>query len=88
MPGADLLISFAIATFIFGYMPGPAIIYIAAQTMAIGHRAGLMAAIGLHIGGYVHVLAAALGLAVILEVIPTLFLAAEHCARRKRSHAR
>ena len=75
MPVADLLISFAIATFIFGYMPGPAIIYIAAQTMAVGRRAGLMAAIGLHVGGYVHVLAAALGLAVILEVIPTLFLA-------------
>ena len=36
--------------------------------------AGFKAALGLHVGGYVHVLAAALGLAVILELVPTLFV--------------
>lgn len=43
--------------------------------MANGRQAGLMAALGLHTGGYIHVIAAALGLAVILELVPTLFLA-------------
>ena len=74
MPPADLLIAFAIATFIFGYMPGPALVYTAAQTLAYGRRGGLMAALGLHVGGYAHVLAAAFGLAVILELVPTVFL--------------
>lgn len=74
MPGWDLLLSFGVATLIFGYMPGPAIVYTAAQTLAFGRSGGLMAALGLHFGGYVHVLAAALGLAVILELVPTLFL--------------
>ena len=74
MASWDLLISFGIATLIFGYVPGPAIVYTAAQTLAFGRSGGLMAALGLHVGGYVHVLAAALGLAVILELVPTLFL--------------
>ncbi len=75
MASWDLLTSFAIATFLFGYMPGPAIVYTAAQTLAFGRRGGLMAALGLHFGGYIHVIASALGLAVILTLVPTLFLA-------------
>ena len=73
MASPEILISFAIATLIFGYMPGPALVYTAAQTMAFGRQGGFKAALGLHVGGYVHVFAAALGLAVILELVPTLF---------------
>lgn len=49
--------------------------YAAAQTMARGRKAGLMAALGLHMGGYVHVLAAAVGLSALFVAIPTLYVA-------------
>ncbi len=75
MPGLDLLIPFAIATAVFAYFPGPALLYTAAQTLAGGRRAGFMAALGIHLGCYVHVLAAALGLSAILQYVPSLYLA-------------
>lgn len=74
MPSYDILIAFLFATMIFAYMPGPAMLYATAQTIARGRRAGWMAALGIHIGGYVHVIAAALGLAVLFEVIPVFYL--------------
>lgn len=73
MPSYDLLISFAIATIIFGYMPGPALLYTAAQTLARGKRAGFMAAIGIHVGCYAHVFAATLGLSAIFTHVPLAF---------------
>ncbi|MBY5933462.1 LysE family translocator [Tateyamaria omphalii] len=75
MPGFDTLLAFLIATAIFAYIPGPAMLYATAQTLARGARAGLMAALGIHIGGYVHVLAAAFGLAILFELVPPLYLA-------------
>lgn len=75
MPAADLLIAFFLAAAIFAYMPGPAMLYAAAQTIARGRRAGWMAALGIHVGGYAHVLAAALGLAVLFTTVPLVFSA-------------
>jgi threonine/homoserine/homoserine lactone efflux protein len=74
MPGLDTLIAFALATAVFAYMPGPAMLYAAAQTLARGRRAGWMAALGIHVGGYVHVVAAAAGLAVLFAAVPPLYL--------------
>ncbi|MEO0750796.1 MAG: LysE family translocator [Pseudomonadota bacterium] len=75
MPGPDLLIAFILATFVFGYMPGPALLYTAARTLAGGRRDGWHAALGLHMGGYVHVLAAAFGLALLFQAVPVLYTA-------------
>lgn len=74
MPSMELLIAFVMATAVFAYMPGPALLYTAAQTLARGRRAGWLAVLGLHIGGYVHVCAAALGLAVLFKAVPVLYL--------------
>ena len=74
MPGLDLLIPFAIATALFAYFPGPALLYTAAQTIARGRRAGFMAAFGIHLGCYLHVIAAALGLSALLHYVPTLYI--------------
>ncbi|MGB3898732.1 MAG: LysE family translocator [Mesorhizobium sp.] len=54
-------------------MPGPAILYMSAQTLAYGHRAGLMAALGIHLGCYVHIAAASVGLAALLHHAPALY---------------
>lgn len=75
MPSLELLIAFILAASIFAYMPGPATLYTAAQTIARGRRAGWFAVFGIHIGGYSHVFAAAIGLAVLFEAIPPLYLA-------------
>lgn len=75
MPSIELLVAFFIATSVFAYMPGPAMLYAAAQTMARGKKAGWLAAIGIHVGGYAHVAAAALGLAVLFDIVPFLYTA-------------
>ena len=75
MPSFEILVAFVVATSIFAYMPGPSSLYAAAQTIARGRRAGWFAALGIHIGGYVHVLAAAVGLAILFQAIPILYLA-------------
>lgn len=73
MPSYDLLIAFLVATSVFAYMPGPSTLYATAQTLALGKRGGLYAALGIHAGGYVHVVAATLGLAALFEAIPILY---------------
>ncbi|TIL82492.1 MAG: LysE family translocator, partial [Mesorhizobium sp.] len=41
MPSSELLIAFFATTAIFAYIPGPAMLYAAAQTMARGRWSGL-----------------------------------------------
>jgi threonine/homoserine/homoserine lactone efflux protein len=74
MPTSDILLAFLLAAGIFAYMPGPALLYAAAQTIARGRKAGFLAALGLHVGGYVHVIAAAFGLAIVFKLVPSLYL--------------
>lgn len=73
MPSLDLLLAFAAATAVFAFLPGPALLYTAAQTLAHGRGGGLRAAFGIHIGGTVHVIAATLGLASLFAVAPILY---------------
>ena len=75
MPSTELLAAFFLTTAIFAYIPGPAMLYAAAQTLARGRRSGLMASLGIHIGGYAHVLAAACGLTMLFHAVPMLYLA-------------
>jgi threonine/homoserine/homoserine lactone efflux protein len=46
--------------------PGPDMAYMLTRTIAQGRKAGIVAAIGINVGAYVHVLAAVLGLSAIL----------------------
>lgn len=75
MPPVDLLIAFLVSTALFAFVPGPAMLYAAARTLAGGRRAGLMAALGVHVGGYAHVLAATMGLSVLFHAVPILYTA-------------
>lgn len=60
------LITFAIAAFILAITPGPGIAYVVARTVASGRKEGLASCLGTGIGGMLHVLAAALGLSVLV----------------------
>ena len=75
MPPVELLRSFAITTAIFAYTPGPAMLFVMAQTLARGRRGGLLAAFGVHVGGYAHVLAASFGLSAIFLHVPLAYMA-------------
>jgi threonine/homoserine/homoserine lactone efflux protein len=74
MPSTELLIAFLATTAVFAYIPGPAMLYAAAQTIARGRWSGLMAALGIHLGGYAHVIAAAAGLSILFHAVPTLYM--------------
>lgn len=71
----NYLIPFFIATLIFGFVPGPSIMYTMAQTVSRGRRGGLNAAFGIHIGCFAHIIAAALGLSAIFSLVPELYVA-------------
>lgn len=75
MPSTELLIAFIATAAIFAFIPGPAMLYAAAQTMARGRWSGLMATLGIHLGGYVHVVAAAAGLSILFHAVPMLYMA-------------
>ncbi|CAM5369706.1 Homoserine/homoserine lactone efflux protein [Mycolicibacterium aubagnense] len=74
MPSTELLIAFFITTSVFAYIPGPAMLYATAQTIARGRWSGFMAAAGIHLGCTVHVVAAAAGLSVLFHAVPVLYL--------------
>ena len=56
-------------------VPGPDMAYMLTRTIAQGRRAGLMAAIGINAGAYVHVCAAVFGLSAILAASSIAFTA-------------
>lgn len=73
MPSTDLLMPFFLASAVFACVPGPGMLYAAAQTLASGRQAGWWSALGFHIAGLGHVAAAAFGVSTLLAVMPTLF---------------
>jgi threonine/homoserine/homoserine lactone efflux protein len=75
MPSIELLLTFFVTTALFAFMPGPAVIYTLARTVAGGRKVGVMAVLGIHIGCYAHIFAAAAGLSVLFHAVPTLYLA-------------
>lgn len=75
MPAIDILVTFIVTTALFAFIPGPAMMYAAARTLAGGRSAGLMASLGIHLGCYVHVAAAAAGLSMLFHAVPALYLA-------------
>ncbi len=75
MASYELLAAFLVTTALFAYVPGPAMLYIIAQTMARGRAAGLMAVLGIHLGCYIHIVAAVAGLSVLFQAVPWLYLA-------------
>ncbi|MBZ8134402.1 LysE family translocator [Afifella sp. IM 167] len=75
MPSSDLLVPFFLASAVFACVPGPGMLYAAAQTLAGGRRAGWLSCLGFHIAGIGHVAAAALGVSALLQAVPAAFVA-------------
>ncbi len=60
------LFLFLTAAVLLAIAPGPGMLYVLARSLAAGKREGVLSALGTFLGGMVHVIAAALGVSVIL----------------------
>jgi threonine/homoserine/homoserine lactone efflux protein len=66
IPGAANLGLFTVAALVLLVVPGPAVLYIVARSVAQGRAAGFVSDIGIHSATLIHVAAAALGLSALL----------------------
>src|SRR5215212_439630 len=67
------LVIFALAALVLCVTPGPAVLYIVARSVSQGRTAGLVSCLGVALGGFVHVIAAALGLSALLAASALAF---------------
>jgi threonine/homoserine/homoserine lactone efflux protein len=65
-PDWSTLAVFSAAALLLLVIPGPAVLYIVAQSVSRGRAAGLVSMLGIQVGGLVHVAAAALGLSALV----------------------
>ena len=73
MPDSSTLLLFGAAALALIVVPGPAVLYIVAQSIDRGRLAGFVSALGVAVGGLVHVTAAAIGLSSLLVSSATAF---------------
>jgi threonine/homoserine/homoserine lactone efflux protein len=67
------MLLFLTAAILLAVAPGPGMLYVLARSLAGGRREGVLSALGTFLGGMVHVLAAALGVSVVLARSATAF---------------
>lgn len=75
MPDAHQLLVFIAAGWLLNLTPGPDVLYIVANALRSGARAGVAAAIGITAGCFVHVFAAAAGVGALLATSALAFTA-------------
>ena len=78
MPEIATLLVFSAAALALIVVPGPAVLYIVAQSIDRGRLAGVVSALGVAVGGLVHVTAAAIGLSSLLVSSATAFAAVKY----------
>ena len=73
MPDTPQLLMFIAAGWLLNLTPGPDVLFIVSNALKSGVRAGLVAALGIVSGCFVHVFAAALGVSALLATSATAF---------------
>jgi RhtB (resistance to homoserine/threonine) family protein len=73
MPDAQHLILFVAAGLLLNLTPGPDVLYIVNNALRSGARAGVVAALGINAGCFVHIFAAAVGVSALLAASATAF---------------
>ena len=71
---AETLILFLITTLMINISPGPSVLFVTSVAMSNGIRAAVFAIVGMSIGIFVHVMAAASGLTALLAASETAFI--------------
>jgi threonine/homoserine/homoserine lactone efflux protein len=75
MPDTPQLLMFMAAGWLLNLTPGPDVLYIVTNGLRSGVRAGLVAALGITAGCFVHIFAAALGVSALLATSAAAFTA-------------
>lgn len=78
MPDPSTLAIFSLAALALIAVPGPAVLYVVGRGLAGGRRTALVSALGIEVGGLVHVAAAALGLSALIVSSATAFTAVKY----------
>ena len=73
MIATTTLLAFIGASMIVLLTPGPGVLYVVTRGAVQGRRAGIVSAVGLSAGAFVHVIAAVVGLSAILATSATAF---------------
>jgi threonine/homoserine/homoserine lactone efflux protein len=73
MPDGQHLLLFIAAGWLLNLTPGPDVLYIVANSLRSGARAGIVAGLGITAGCFVHIFAAALGLSALLATSAMAF---------------
>jgi RhtB (resistance to homoserine/threonine) family protein len=73
MPDAQHLLLFVAAGLLLNLTPGPDVLYIVSNALRSGARAGVVAALGINAGCFVHIAAAAVGVSALLAASATAF---------------
>lgn len=75
MPDASHLVLFVLAGVLLNLTPGPDVLYIVNNALRKGAKAGVVAALGINAGCFVHIFAAAVGVSALLAASATAFAA-------------
>ncbi len=70
---ADSLLLFVVAGLLLNLTPGPDVLYIVTHALRSGARAGMVAALGITAGCFVHIFAAAVGVSALMAASATAF---------------
>lgn len=78
MPDLPHLLAFIVAGWLLNLTPGPDVLYIVTQSLRSGVRAGIVGALGILSGCFVHVFAAAVGVGTLLATSAAAFTALKY----------
>src|SRR5229473_309719 len=67
MPDHAAFLAFLVAALALNFAPGPDMLYVLGRSLGQGRKAGVVSALGIFAGCLVHIAAAALGLAALLQ---------------------
>jgi threonine/homoserine/homoserine lactone efflux protein len=78
MPERAAFLAFLVAAFALNIAPGPDMLYVIGRSVGQGRRAGIVSSLGVFVGCWVHILAAAFGIAALLRSSPVAFNAVRY----------
>ena len=73
MPEKAAFVTFLVAAFALNIVPGPDMLYVIGRSVGQGRKAGIVSSLGVFIGCWVHIVAAAFGIAALLRSSPVAF---------------
>src|SRR5262249_54953501 len=73
MPEKAAFLTFLFAALMLNIAPGPDMLYVIGRSVGQGRRAGIVSSLGIFLGCWGHILAAAFGIAALLRSSPFAF---------------